>query len=381
MPDQPDFYKQLSKQQSSLAELLGRPDLFTALPLSWHVVVADIVNSTGAMRSGRHEDVNLSATGSIIAVLNRLKEGNHRTRIPYFFGGDGATFLVPGSLLSDVLQVLENYRQHVRRTTELVLRVGSCPVADICSDSRTIRIARLALTPRLTLPITLGTGIKFAESRIKEAWIDREQERMDRVNLTGMECRWNEIRPPEEVKRIVCLVANCPRDEWQADVYRSVAREIDRLFGSYPQRQPVSLNMLRLDTSLGKIKREMYGRRGRFDPIYLLRHWTTTLLGKFYFKWSDEGRKYLREISQLSHTLMVDGSFNTIICGDGKAVDDLIAFLDSLEAEGKLRYGIHTTYAAIMSCYVEDRKANHNHFVDGTEGGYTAAAMMYKAKG
>lgn len=33
-----------------------------------------------------------------------------------------------------------------------------------------------------------------------------------------------------------------------------------------------------------------------------------------------------------------------------------------------------------MSCYIEDRKEKHIHFVDGTEGGYTSAARMFKEK-
>ena len=31
-------------------------------------------------------------------------------------------------------------------------------------------------------------------------------------------------------------------------------------------------------------------------------------------------------------------------------------------------------------CYVQDREDNHIHFVDGTEGGYTTAALVYKSK-
>ncbi|WP_338034474.1 DUF3095 family protein [Lacinutrix algicola] len=36
--------------------------------------------------------------------------------------------------------------------------------------------------------------------------------------------------------------------------------------------------------------------------------------------------------------------------------------------------------ASIMSCYFEDREEKHIHFVDGTEGGYTSAAIMLKEK-
>jgi hypothetical protein len=44
---------------------------------------------------GRHHDVNLAATGAIIALLNRQRGRGEEGRVAYFFGGDGATFLVP----------------------------------------------------------------------------------------------------------------------------------------------------------------------------------------------------------------------------------------------------------------------------------------------
>lgn len=33
-----------------------------------------------------------------------------------------------------------------------------------------------------------------------------------------------------------------------------------------------------------------------------------------------------------------------------------------------------------MTCYIEDRKYKHIHFVDGADGGYTEAAKELKAK-
>jgi hypothetical protein len=51
-----------------------------------------------------------------------------------------------------------------------------------------------------------------------------------------------------------------------------------------------------------------------------------------------------------------------------------------MEREGKITYGMNITHSSIMSCYVEDRRDKHIHFIDGTNGGYTKAALMYKSK-
>jgi hypothetical protein len=77
---------------------------------------------------------------------------------------------------------------------------------------------------------------------------------------------------------------------------------------------------------------------------------------------------------------MLDGFLNTIISGTDQQVDRLKVLLDELESSDKIIYGMHVTHASIMSCYIEDREEKHVHFVDGTEGGYTSAAIMFKQK-
>ena len=77
---------------------------------------------------------------------------------------------------------------------------------------------------------------------------------------------------------------------------------------------------------------------------------------------------------------MLDGMINTVFTAEQSKIDNFIAFLDTLEADNKLIYGIHVTHASVMSCYVLDRRTTHSHFVDGTEGGYTSAAKMFKIK-
>lgn len=95
---------------------------------------------------------------------------------------------------------------------------------------------------------------------------------------------------------------------------------------------------------------------------------------------STPGKKYLQQISQLSHTFMLDGKVNTIFTGEQGKIDAFLEYLNQLEKEKKIIFGIHITHASVMSCYVLDRKTKHSHFVDGTEGGYTSAAKMFKMK-
>lgn len=375
------FYQKLPTHNFSLQDLLGEKGLFEVVPADWYVIVADIQNSTKAVDEGLHHDVNLIATGSIIAVLNKVKQQYSKLEIPYFFGGDGATFLVPGVLLEPLRETLHNYRRHVQQTFGLLLKIGVLSVAEVYTDEIQLLIAKLKLNHYLTIPVVLGNGLKHAEAMVKARFNEEEEDAEIRpVDLTGMECRWNEIAPPQEEERILCLLVNCPDESRQAKVYQAVIKEIDRIFGRLDERQPISEGRLKLNLKMAKLSREMYARLGKYDLLYLMKSWLRSFVGRFYFSMYEEGKTYLYKVSQLSNTLMIDGNINSVISGTEHSINELIHFLEKQEKTGDLTYGVHITHSSIMSCYVLDLKKNHVHFVDGTEGGYTTAAKMFKAK-
>ena len=376
------FYKKLIKHNSGLLELLSHEDFFKDIPEDWYVFVVDVENSTLAVQNGMHEKVNLASTGSIVTILNEIKKTNKDVRIPYFFGGDGTTFIIPSSFQKKVLSLLENYRHHIKLNTSLILRVGCLKVIDIYQSNHKIKIAKLALTKHLTIPIVLGTGLKYAEHIIKSSFINTQikDSEIESVNLTGMECRWKEIKPKEEEKKIVCLIVYCSNTEIQADIYKQVFQKINNIFGSYTERSPISNPKLQLELSINKIRQELKIKLGNYNFFTLLRTWLITVFGNYYFKVFKERIKYFRNIPLLSDTIMMDGTLHTVFSGPQYKINQFILYMDELETQGKVTYGVHTTHASIMSCYVENREHNHIHFVDGTEGGYTIAAMMYKTK-
>jgi len=377
-----DFYEQLPKHSGSLHTIISQLNLFEAVPNDWYVVVADVQDSTQAVVNGFHNEVNLAATGSIIAVLNEIKNHSKKYKIAYFFGGDGATFLVPSEIIKKVSTILEDYRTHVSENLYLNLRVGHMKISDVILTGHTIAIAKHRLTEYLTIPIVLGTGLKHAEQVIKDSFVLETANKIPAtpVNLMGMECRWDEIKPSEDVNKIVCLLISCDDDGAQPEVYSDVLMKIHEIFGAMEERQPISKTKLKLDASISKVRKEMSARIGQFKLGYLLKNWFYTYLGTFYFKYFKEGKQYLDKISMLSDTLMIDGTINTVLEGSTSKIEALREYLDIAEHDGKLSYGIHVTYASVMSCYVQDRKDKHIHFVDGTEGGYTSAALMLKRK-
>src|SRR6185295_19267883 len=70
------------------------PALFQPLPDDWVIGTADVVQSTKAIAENRYKAVNMAGASVIVAVTHALK---HR-EFPFVFGGDGASFAVPGAL-------------------------------------------------------------------------------------------------------------------------------------------------------------------------------------------------------------------------------------------------------------------------------------------
>ena len=376
------YYARLKNSNKSLVDLLAEESSFSEVPNTWHVVVVDIQNSTQAVAEGKHHQINLTATGAIISVLNTIRREKQHIEIPYFFGGDGATFIIPTLLLNKITSVLENYSLHIKRNTDLILRVGHVSVKDLPTQKARLKIAKHQLTDQLTIPIVLGNGLKHAEEIIKNTFVENDHTdfKDELLDLEGMECRWRQIDPSQTKNKVICLLLCAVNETDQGAIYRDVLIQMDTIFGTFKNRQPIKSNKLKLDLSVSKIWEEMKISLVNKNWVYLLKNWFTTIIGIFYFNLTSDGKYYLKQIGQLSHTFMLDGMINTIFTAEQNKIDLFIEYLNELEKDKKIIYGIHITHASVMSCYVLDRKTKHAHFVDGTEGGYTVAAQMLKMK-
>ena len=377
-----NFYSSLKVHDAPVHKLIRNRNIFTKVPEGWAVVVTDVLDSTKAVNSGNHQKVNLAATGSVVTVMNTLKSNLKDFEVPYFFGGDGAIFLIPADQEEKVINALTTFSSHVKKNLQLTLRTGSVLVSDIYRSGYEINIAKVRMNKYLVIPLVLGNGLQHAEDLVKNNFDPTRNDSITSpaLDLEGMECRWDKIAPKKEKNKVVCLIVSCPDESSQSQIYGDILDMIDLTFGTFNQRQPIATTRLKLNATLAKIREEMMARIGKNKLSYLLKHFLITYFGKFYFKYFAEGRSYLNKVSQLSDTIMIDGSLNTVMEGGTSQIEMLTNYLDLLEREGKIKYGLHATYASVMSCYVQDRGDNHIHFVDGTEGGYTSAAIIYKKK-
>lgn len=375
------FYYQLPCSTLPLPELLKHDQLFQQVPADWHVIITDIKGSTKAVLNGQHESINLIATGSIVSVLNFVfKKG---ITIPFFFGGDGATFLVPSSVLDIAMELLLLYKENTMLNFELDLRVGTLPVQEIYNAGHELQISKFNISESFSIPVVLGNGLSYAERHIKaEDYLFSEQGKGDSGNeldLSGMQCRWDKIGPPENSNEIVTLLVIAASGKSQSLVFSKVITYIDDIYGDPKKRQPISVAKLKLKSTFSRLGLEMRAKIGKIRVLELIHTWLVNLYGYIYFR-TESGKHYLNRLVEMSDTLVIDGKINTVISGTGAQRIKLLKALDVMEKSGEIVYGIYISNDAVMSCYVRDLEDGHIHFVDGSEGGYTQAAMVLKAK-
>jgi hypothetical protein len=373
------FYTRLPVNQLPLSELLMEEHLFFKVPDNWHVIITDVRNSTRAAMEGRHQTVNLVATGSIVAALNIAFREN--ILVPFFFGGDGATFIVPPGLLDDILTALRQHRQNTLNNFDLDLRVGHVPVSAIYAEGHELSISKLKTSQIFTIPVLLGDGLSYAEKKIKGTDILYPPLPADtnELDMSGMHCRWDKIKPPTNNFEVVSLLVIAHKGMQQSNTFRIVMESIDRIYGTPENRKPISISRLKMTSSLQRIGAEMRTRLGNFNMIYMLKSWVTAQLGKLYFR-TKKGKEYLYKLVDMADTLVIDGKINTVITGSEAQRQSLEKVLTELESQGLLLYGLHVSSESVMSCYVRNLDDQHVHFVDGADGGYTKAAGVLKMK-
>src|SRR3989338_460338 len=94
-----NFYTYLPVLHLTLNQLLEDTKNFKPIPNDWVLVLTDIVDSTNYFKSGHYQEVNLVAVSSLSVVFNVARHAD--INIPFIYGGDGATLLVPPTIVDE----------------------------------------------------------------------------------------------------------------------------------------------------------------------------------------------------------------------------------------------------------------------------------------
>ncbi len=378
------FYRDLQPLELDITRIF-HPHNFSDIPSDWFVIISDIKNSTAAVQAGKQNDVNLVAAGSLIAVLNVAKERD--VEIPFFFGGDGSTFLAPEPLVQDLLTQLALHNANAIRNFGLEMHIGSISIPEVVASGHFIKIAKVKHGSGFNKAFALGDGLKYAEQVVKSATLktNGQHDAPGELNMNGLECRWDKVKPPKEENEIACYLIETTDPARQLEVYRKVLLKTEEIYGTMDQRHPLSVKRLRLLLRFKKVKKEMLAKFGRWKFRYFAINYLETLFSHFWiiYNWkirNIRGRQYLSQLVAGADTLTIDGRIITIISGRKEMRVQFLKYLESQEIAGHLIYGHHIDKESLMTCYIENRDAKHIHFVDGSDGGYTEASKELKQK-
>jgi hypothetical protein len=95
-----------------------------------------------------------------------------------------------------------------------------------------------------------------------------------------------------------------------------------------------------------------------------------------------DAKRYTREMAEGAVDFArADDSLCLVFDCPAERIEAVRAFLDERARDGRLRYGMHVSDHAVMTCLVvSPLDGRHVHFVDGGDGGYTSAATELKAR-
>jgi hypothetical protein len=199
------------------------PALYKPLPEDWVIGVADVVQSTKAIREHHYKAVNMAGAAAIVAVTNAL---NGRD-FPFVFGGDGASFAGPASAADLAHQALAATATWVKEELNLTLRVALVPVVTVRASGTDVRVARYAPSENIVIATFAGGGMAWADAAMKQRKFAVLPSSSDvRPDLTGRSCRYEEILAARGlILSLVVVLAS----RANPDAFRAVADDIVRL--------------------------------------------------------------------------------------------------------------------------------------------------------
>lgn len=380
-----DFYSQLPAYTNFLDVL--DTTVYTAVPPDWYVALTDVRGSTKAIQAGRYKDVNMLGASSIVAVLNVAGD----VAVPFVFGGDGATMLIPPSLLSVVRLALQATQVMAQTSFGLTLRVGIVPVETAVIAGKPIKVAKFRPSPNYEQAVFTGGGLNYIEHLVKDpdssALYELAAGREGEADFSGLECRWQDV--PSQYGETVSLLVLAQTGSASGDdeVYRQTIHTIQSIYGDAQRFCPVAINTLGPTLNLRKllVETRVRAQPGWWQQLrYLLRLWGGNLFFRFYLlpfnvetkggRWS----RYIELVVETSDYRKYDEILRMIIAGTSMQRQQLMAYLEGEHQAGRLLYGLHVTDRALLTCLVFERMGRQVHFVDGADGGYALAAKELK---
>jgi hypothetical protein len=359
---------------------IADPARYQPLPDDWQLGLADVVQSTKAIRENRYKAVNMAGAAVIAAVANAL--GNRD--FPFVFGGDGASFAVPPADAELARTALAATAAWVRDELELSLRVAMIPVAEVRRHGVGVNIARFAPSPDVAYAMFSGGGLAWAEAAMKrgECAITPGLPGA-RPDLSGLSCRFSDIPATRgTIMSLLVLPAAAP----DARFREFIAQLVELVENSPDVSRPVPDGAEGLRWPPKGLELEARATRSAGGSIFWRRIAVGMLSALSYvilrYKirvGSFVPQTYLRQLQDNSDFRKYDDALRMVLDCTPALARSIEARLAAAASAGIVRYGIHQQDRAMMTCFTPSPfRSDHVHFIDGALGGYALAASALK---
>ena len=376
LPSTPDF--------SEVADLAA----YARVPSDWTVLLTDVIGSTKAIRSGRYKDVNMVGAACITAALNALPGMN----LPYVFGGDGATILVPPNGVDAGREAMVGLAGLAEQQFGLGLRVGIVPVAALHGEGANLGVRKLELSPGNNLALFSGDGLETADRLVKDPSPDNPYavaipETPPEPNLEGLSCRWEPLKAVNGVSLTCMLRAIDPDDGAQENALRSTLAAIQTILREDPATAaaPARAETMRFRWPPRNLWIEAKATAGegtafaRYMSI-VKESFFQSIAERFNLKLGPYNAPvYRQELRANTDFRKYDGLLRMVLDVSGEQAGAIEAYLAAEHKAGRLVYGTHRADSALMTCLVFSlEQSQHIHFIDGADGGFALAAQGFK---
>lgn len=356
-------------------------------PDDWLVVIADISGSTDAILEGRYKDVNMVGAATITAVVNVTRPHD----IPYVFGGDGATLLIPPQALPRVRQALLKTQALAKTEFGLSLRIGAVPVHRVRNEHVDVLVAKYQLSPGNYLAMFNGGGVGLVDKLIKaddgtRGYLIQDESIEGELDLGGLSCRWEPLAARRGVMLSMLIQALSDDHEDATAVYRDVMARLDTVLGAATENaKPISVQNMRFSWPPKGLKLEAKSTcgDGHYVPrlIYLYCETLFQLcLQTFGLKVGGyDAPVYQSELIDNSDFRRFDDTMRIVLDCTMDEVRGIERVLAEFRNAGSIAYGLHEADSALMTCLVFSlTDSEHVHFIDGGDGGFSIAARQLK---
>jgi hypothetical protein len=355
---------------------------YRPLPDDWLIGIADVADSTKAVRAKRYKAVNMAGAATIVAMTNALE---HR-EFPFVFGGDGASFAVPPSAEAIARETLAASATWVKEELDLNLRIGLVPVSAARAQDADVLVSRYAASDNIALAMFSGGGLAWADAAVKAGeFAVAPAAPGTRPDLSGLSCRFDEI---PATRGLILSLLVMPAIDASPDAFRAVLETIIHLMERSPDASgPVPQDCPRLGWPPQGLDFEARAQRRTGEPLVWRKAkvlvWTlfAFLIMRLNIKVGQfSPKKYGREVVENSDYRKFDDTLRMVIDCTPALADEIERTLAAAAARGTVRFGLHRQDKAMMTCFTPSPlQSNHVHFIDGALGGYTTAATALKA--